>query len=257
MKPATAKSSDPLMVQSVAKAFRVLEAFDSGHTRLTLSEISQVTSFDLSAVQRFCHTLHKLGYLDKDPVTRQFSLSLKVLDLAYHFKHTSRLVGAATPVLQHLSRETEETVNLTVLYGVEVVYLSRIQSRHVLHAGVTSGTRLPAYCSSSGRAILSQLPVEEVRSVIEASDLRKHTPHTVTDPEKLLAIIEEVRQQGYASGFEELYLGDASIAAPIRGPGGAVLGAISIATTLARFSREEVVARYASLIIAAARSIAV
>lgn len=257
MKSAIEKSSDPLMVRSVAKAFRVLEAFDTRHTRLTLSEIAQVTTLDLSAVQRFCHTLHKLGYLDKDPVTRQFRLALKVLDLAYHFSHTSRLVGAATPVLQHLSRETEETVNLTVLDGVEVVYLSRIQSRHVLNTGVTSGTRLPAYCSSSGRAILSQLSSEKIKSVLGASDLRRHTPHTVTDPEKILRIIEEVGRQGYATGFEEIYLGDASIAAPIRESGGSVVGAISIATTLARFSREEVVSRYASMIIAAARSIAV
>ena len=255
MKPPSQKKADPLMIQSVAKAFRVLEVFQGAHTRLTLSEISQLTDFDLSAVQRFCHSLHKLGYLEKDPVTRQFSLSLKVLDLSYHYKHSSQLVRAAMPVLQHLSRETQETVSLTVLDGTEVVYISRIQSHHVLNVDVTSGTRLPAYCSSSGRAILSQLPKETVAGLLDASDLRAYTPHTIYDREEILRRLEESRLGGFASCFEEIYLGDASIAAPIRGPGGAVAGAICIATTLARFSREEVIANYSSLVIAAAHSV--
>lgn len=251
------KKSDPLMIQSVAKAFRVLEAFDAQNTRLLLSEIAQLTSLDLSAAQRLCHTLHKLGYLDKDPVTRQFSLALRVLDLSYCYKHSSRLVRAAMPVLQHLSRETEETVNLCVLDDTEIVYVSRIQSRHVLSTDVMTGTRLPAYCVSSGRAILSQLSEEEAGDIIARSDLKQHTAHTVSDPAELMQQVREARQKGYAVCFEELYLGDASIAAPIVGPGQSVVGAITIATTTARFTREDVVANYANLIITAARSISV
>lgn len=245
------------MIQSVSKAFRVLEAFDARNPRLLLSEIAQLTALDLSAAQRLCHTLHKLGYLDKDPVTRQFSLALRVLDLSYYYKHSSRLVRAAMPVLQHLSRETEETVNLCVLDGTEIVYISRIQSRHVLSTGVITGTRLPAYCVSSGRAIFSQLSDEVAEDIITRSDLKQHTAHTVNDPVTLMRHIRDARQKGYAACFEELYLGDASIAAPIMGPGQTVVGAITIATTLARFTRDDVISNYSNLIITAARSISV
>src|SRR5690606_9230309 len=79
------RRSDPLMVQSVAKAFRVLTAFDKGHGSLTLSQIAQLTEMDVSTAQRFTHTLTQLGYLKKDPATRQFELSTKTLDLAYHY----------------------------------------------------------------------------------------------------------------------------------------------------------------------------
>ncbi|RWE36067.1 MAG: IclR family transcriptional regulator [Mesorhizobium sp.] len=243
------------MVQSVAKAFKVLQAFDAQHPAMTLSEIAQQADLDLSAAQRFAHTLQQLGYLLKHPGTRQFSLSLKSLDLAYHYRLSSQLVNRAMPVLHHVSKETEETVNLTVLDGTEVVYLERIQSRHVLATNVTTGTRLPAYCLSPGRAILSRLPNDIACSVIAASDLVKHTSHTETDPDRLIDLIEAARQQGYAACFEELYHGDASIAAPILGPDSQAIGAISIATTLSRFSREEVVERYAKLIISAARSV--
>lgn len=248
---------DHLMILSIAKAFRVLEAFSAAYPRMTLSEVAQRADLDISATQRLCHTLHKLGYLDKNPVTRQFSLSIRVLDLSYHYKHSSQLVSAAMPILQHLSRETEETVNLTVLDNTEIVYVSRIQSRHVLSTGVMTGSRLPAYCVSSGRAILSRMPNSEVRTVLDASDIRQHTPATLTDRAEILSRIDEARERGYAACFEELFHGDASIAAPIVGPGHRVVGAISIATNLARFTREEVESRYSSLIIAAARSITV
>ncbi|WP_414831815.1 IclR family transcriptional regulator [Afifella sp. YEN Y35] len=251
------RKTNPLMVQSVAKAFRVLQAFDSKHPSMSLSEIAEQTDMDLSAAQRFAYTLQHLGYLTKNPVTRQFSLALKTLDLGYNYRQSSELVGRAMPVLQHLSKQTEETVNLTILDGTEIVYIARIQSRHVLNADVTTGTRLPAYCMSPGRAILSQMSEEDVRAVIAKSDLQMHTPATVTDPDRLMELIAEVRVQGYAVCFEELYRGDASIAAPIIGPGDKVTGAVSIATSLARFSPEEVTENYANLIIAAGRSISI
>lgn len=254
-KQPTKRKTDPLMVNSVAKAFRVLDAFDAGHPRMTLSEIAERSGLDLSAAQRFTHTLLTLGYLEKDPVTRQFALALKVLDFSYHFKQSSQLVARAMPVLQHLSKQTEETVNLTVLDGTEIVYVARIQSRHVLNTDVMTGTRLPAYCMSPGRAILSRMPEAAAQDVIKASDLRQYTPATVTDPEQLMALIEKTRSQGYAVCFEEIFHGDISIAAAIIGPGGKVAGAVSIATTAARFARDEVETTYAPTIIAAARSI--
>ena len=245
------------MILSVEKAFRILEAFNTMHSRMTLSEVAQQAGLDLSATQRFCHTLNKLGYLDKNPVTRQFSLALRVLDLGFNYRHSSQLATSAMPILQHLSRETEETVNLTVLEGTDVVYISRIQSRHVLNTAVMTGTRLPAYCVSPGRAILSRMPEEDALAVVSSSNIVQHTQATIIDPQQIMECIAIGRQQGYVACFEELYLGDASIAAPIMGAGNKVVGAISIATTLARFNREEVISRYSSLIIAAARSIMV
>ncbi len=249
------KKADRLMVQAVAKAFRVLEAFDSHHPRMTLSEIAERTNMDLSGAQRFAHTLQVLGYLSKDTKTRQFELSVKALDLAHHFTCSSRLVDRAMPVLQHLSKESEETVNLTILDGTEIVFISRFLSRHVLHTDVTIGTRLPAYCMAPGRAILSRLPPNVVDEILEHSDITAHTQHTVTDLDALRTIIAEARMQGYATAFEELYHADASIAAPVTGPDGQPVGAVSVAASTLRYSRGEMVSVFAPMIQAAARSI--
>ncbi|MCZ4354837.1 helix-turn-helix domain-containing protein [Roseovarius aestuarii] len=254
-KNSPARKADPLMVQSVAKAFRVLEAFDSGHPRMTLSQIAQRTDLDLSGAQRFAHTLQVLGYLDKDPKTRQFELTVKSLDRAYHFTRSSRLVDRALPILQYLSKETEETVNLTVLDGTEIVFISRFLSRHVLNTDVIIGTRLPAYCMAPGRAILSAMPPEDAEAILAASDIKAHTPNTITDLQALRASIEQTRLDGYATAFEELYRGDGSVAAPILGADGHVMGAVSVAASTLRYSRTAMIETFATMIVAAARSI--
>ena len=249
------KRSDPLMVQSVAKAFRVLTVFDKGHGSLTLSQIAQMTEMDVSTAQRFTHTLTQLGYLRKDPVTRQFELSIKTLDLAYHYIRSSRLADRATPVLLHLSKETEEAVSLTVLDATEVVFVSRYLSRRMLNTDVISGSRLPAYCTAPGRAILSRMPDAVVHEILDRSELRAHTPATPVDKGEILSRIAEAQRNGYAAAFDEIYHGDASVAAPILGSDGKVVAAVSIAVSLARIERTQFLDTFPRLVTAAARSI--
>lgn len=243
------------MVQSVAKAFRVLEAFDTQNPHMSLSDIAEQTGMDLSSAQRFAHTLETLGYLEKDARTRRFQLTVKALDLAHHFTRTSRLVDRAMPVLQFLSKETEETVNLTVLDGTEIVFISRFLSRHVIHTDVTIGTRLPAYCMAPGRAMLSRLSAKEVDTILKSSNIIAHTQNTETDIGKLKAIIEEASKKGYATAFEEVYHADASIAAPVLDSQGKMIGAVSIAVSTMRYTREQLETSFASMVLAAARSI--
>lgn len=249
------KRAEPLMVNSVAKAFKVLNVFDKGRGSLTLSQIAQLTGMDVSAVQRFTHTLTQLGYLRKDPLTRQFELSIKTLDLAYHYTRGSRLVDRAMPVLQHLSKETEEAVSLTILDGTEIVFVSRFLSRQSLNTDVITGSRLPAYCTSPGRAILSRMSEEAAREVLEQTKLQNHTPSTPRTIEEVVERLKEARKNGYAFAFEEIYHGDASVAAPILGPDGEVVAAVSIAVPLARMSRNEILETFPKLVIAAARGI--
>ncbi|AOO82585.1 IclR family transcriptional regulator [Bosea vaviloviae] len=249
------RKDDALMVMSVEKAFRVLSAFGRQHPTLNLSQVASVTGMDLSAAQRFTHTLVKLGFLSKDSETKRFELTAKTLDLGYHFFRSSRLVDRAMPYLMHLSKETEETVNLTMLEDTEIIFVSRFLSRHVLNTDVIIGTRMPAYCTAPGIAMLSRLPEAEALAIIDRSDLQPHTPSTTWQRERLVSKIREARAQGYATAFEEFYLGDASIAAPILDHRGRPEGAVNVAVSCSRYSREEVVTRYSSLIIAAAHAI--
>lgn len=251
----SSRKDDALMVNSVEKAFRVLSAFGRQHQTLNLSQVASETGMDVSAAQRFTHTLTKLGYLHKDAQTKRFELTAKTLDLGYHFVRSSRLLDRAMPYLMHLSKETEETVNLTVRDGTEIIFVSRFLSRHVLNTDVIIGTRMPAYATAPGIAMLSRLPEEEALAIIDASDLKAHTPSTTWQRDALREKLRQSAAQGYATAFEEVYIGDASIAAPIVDHHGRPEAAVNIATSTSRFSHAEVISRFSSLVIATAHAI--
>lgn len=249
------RATDPLMVMSVEKAFRVLSVFDRHSANLSLSQIAAATEMDVSAAQRFTHTLSRLGYLRKDPETKRFELTAKTLQLGYYYLRSNRLVERTMPYLMHLSKETEETVNLTVLDNTEIIFISRFMSRHMLNTDVIIGSRMPAYCTAPGMAILSRLPEEEAIGILERSDRKSVTPSTTWEMDALVTKLRASREQGYATAFDEFYRGDASIAAPIVAGNGFPEGAVNIAVPLSRFSREEVTERFAPLILSAAQAI--
>lgn len=251
------KERDPLMVQSVEKAFRVLRAFDGAHAALGLTQIAAATGLDMSAAQRFTHTLVQLGYLAKNEETRRFELTVRALDFGYRYTRGSALVALGLPVLMHLSKETEETVNLTVLDATEIVFVSRVMSRHVLNNDVVTGTRLPAFCTAPGMAILSALPEVEALDILARSDLCAYTPQTTWQMADLAAKLKASAERGYATAFEEYFPGDLSIAAPVFGRDGRPAGAINIAVSTSRYTPEGAEKSFAPLIVAAARSIAV
>jgi len=121
----------------------------------------------------------------------------------------------AGPVLQRLARETEEVCNLTVPEEADIVFVLRIISRNVLNPNVIVGTRLPAYCTAPGLAMLATWPRAEVDALLKRSDLVKHTTNTVVDPRKIRARLAHIRGAGYACTRHELYSDDISTAAPI------------------------------------------
>ncbi len=245
---------DPLMVRSVEKAFRVLNAFEPGRDSMSLTQIAAATALDKSGAQRFTHTLVKLGYLAKSADDKRYELTPKTLSLGYQYSRASPLVGRATPYLMHLSKTTEEAVSLTVLDDRDVVFVMRFLSQHMLSTDVIVGTRLPAYCTAPGLAILSMLPPADALSILKRSDRRAITPHTTWQLPELQNRLAAARSAGYAMAVEEIYPGDISIAAPILAANGTPAGAVSIGVSRIRFEPGVAAERFAPLAIAAARS---
>lgn len=248
-------SSSTLFVNSVEKAMRVLTAFDDKHSRLSLSQIASLTDLDLSAAQRFTFTLTALRYLVKDPFTKTYSLSPRLLDFAFHYLASNELVRRAAPYLRQLSQETEETANITVLDGTDIVFTLRIVSQHVLNPHVITGSRLPAYCTAPGLAILSRLPADQVGDILDHSNLIEHTPHTVADRSGILKRLETFRKQGYSHTKGEYYIGDISTAAPIVDARGYPIAAVNVAVSRTRWRGAKDEQRISNLVIAAAGAI--
>lgn len=251
--PALAGTADDgLFVNSVEKAFRVLGVFGNGQRSMGLSEIAAASGLDRSAAQRFTHTLERIGYLRKDPRTRHYELTVRTLDLGHRYIRSSAIVERAAPYLLDLSRATEEAVSLTMLDDTEIVYLSRLLSRYMLNTNVQVGSRLPAYCTAPGLAMLSRLPRAGARRILDRSDRRAYTPHTTIAMPALVARLDTAARQGFALTVQEIYPGDVSIAAAVLGADGEPCAAVNVAVSLSRCPPDAAVERYSALVVTAA-----
>lgn len=234
---------------------RVLQAFDGSRGRLSLSELAQATKLDVSAMQRFTHTLTSLGFLRRDEATKSYELSPRLLDFAHHYIASSSLLTRSVPYLQQLAQETEEATNLTILDGTEVVFVLRFVSRNVLHTNFIVGTRMPAYCTAPGLAMLAALPEADAGDILSRSSLVRHTPHTVIDARAIRRRLASIRDQGYAHTSEEYLMGDVSTAAVAKDPGERRMAAVNVALSKARWQGAKDERRYANLVISAASAI--
>lgn len=241
------EGGDRLYVKSVEKAFRILEAFSAERPSMSLSEIGQATGMPKSAAQRFAHTLVQLGYLRRDPRTRNLLLTERNLQLGFQFRQTSPLVRLAMPYLIDLWRSTQESVNLCVLDGSDVIFVVRLMNTRSLAARFGSGLRAPAFCIAGGLAMLSRLEKAEARAILEQSDLRARTERTETRIPEIMTRLERVAAEGHVMCVGEYLKGDISIAAPVI-EGLRPIAAISLSTTTDRMTPEDAEARFANMV---------
>lgn len=225
-----------LFVASVEKAFRVLHLFGGAKVELSFSEVVERSGIGKSATQRFLYTLHTLGYLIQDPVSKGYRLSSKLLTLSQAYSRADMLREKAAAHLEEANRRCEETVNLTILDGTEVVYIVRFPSKHVVSVNLTVGTRLPAFCTAPGRVLLAHLEQPQLERVLARSRLVKMTGMTETRPDRLRRILDRVRQHGYCISNQEAFVGDISVAAPVFDDEGQAVAAVNIAVPTPRWS---------------------
>ncbi|MEW5912555.1 MAG: IclR family transcriptional regulator [Thermodesulfobacteriota bacterium] len=202
-------------VYSLEKGLAVLGAFAKQGTHLTLSEIAQAIDMVPPTASRYVRTLEDLGYLVRDPKTRSYSLSVKILSIGFGFIENLDIRHRVSSHLLEMTKQLNVNTACTILDQTEVVYIERFRSNSLVTLNLTVGSRLPAYCTAQGRAILAFLDPREAKQIIEASDIKAHTPYTITDRKLLLKKLAEVREKGLAFNQQELVMGQAAIAAPI------------------------------------------
>lgn len=250
-----AERSDPLHVASVAKAFRVLEAFGRTITDLSLMEIADHTGLDKSATQRFTHTLWQLGYLEKDERTRRFRLGKPVLDLSFYYLRSNALIELATPALIDLRNSCGERANLSLYDETTTIYVIRQQTKREYFDGSLIGRRIPVFCTAGGRSILAQLPPDEAASVIAKSDLRPKTPKTIIDPDAVMRKIQEARENGFGLAVEETVLGEITVGAAVTDASGRPIAAVHIAASISDWTVDAFKERFAPLVIETAQAL--
>jgi DNA-binding IclR family transcriptional regulator len=150
----------------------------------------------------------------QDPSTR-YRLSFRLFELGMATVNALGIRQVARPFMEELARISNETVNLGHWDGREIIYIDKIKSREILLTDLVIGTRVPAYCSAMGKAILAFRSDKEQRDFIKATEFEPLTPRTNTDPARLLRELERIRELGYALDEEEMVMGSRCVAAPV------------------------------------------
>ncbi|CAB3834961.1 IclR family transcriptional regulator [Achromobacter piechaudii] len=252
---ATTATRSSLFVGSTEKAFQVLHAFDGSKRHMTLADIARASGLDRSATQRLVYTLETLGYLRRIPDTRNYGLTPKVLQFSYNYVRANELIDKASPYLLDISRTLGETTNLQELDGHEIVFVARFPGHHLVNVDIAVGSRLPAFFTASGTAILSRLTDEQRREILAQTRLDPITPYTEVNPDKLLERVQRVAEKGYAIIVNETVLGDISVAAPVIDHRGLAVAAINISVPTTRWTLARVEAELAPHVQVAATSI--
>jgi DNA-binding IclR family transcriptional regulator len=245
----------PLFNRSLEKGIAILQSFGAKRRTMTLAELADAAQISRASAQRSVHTLQAMGLIHKQPSTRRFQLAPKVMSVGCNYLEADALIDAANPFLAKLSSSCNETTNLTEPDGLEMVYVARFPSHKHIPIHVPIGRHMPMYCTSAGRAFLSGLPDAEVRAMLKASDRRQHTPHTCTDPVKLLELIRQARARGFAFNNQEYYLGDVNVAAPVLNSRGRAVAAIHVSAPTSRWQLAEAMKRLGPMVIDYARAI--
>jgi len=233
-------------VSGFAKGLKTIEAFGETRQKLSIAEAAKLTGLDRATVRRSLLTLAELGYADYDG--KFFALTPKILRLGHAYLSATPLPTIIQPYLDQLAERAGHNASASVLDGTEIVYIARASQRRVMSINLTPGSRLPAYCASMGRVLLSALPENEARAVLSRTELKANTPNTKTDPEALMAEFRRVRAQGYAVIDQELEIGLCSIAVPVENDRGQTVAAINIGAPAAYVAAADMAERYLPLL---------
>jgi IclR family pca regulon transcriptional regulator len=221
---------------SLERGLSILSTFSDTRPVLGIADIARAVGLNKSTTYRYVATLTKLDYLQQDAETRKYYLGPRVVDLGFAAIDSMELTRVAAPSLQALADETGYTASMALCDGPDIVYVDRRRSgrrsANAMELNLHVGSRLPAYCTALGKAMLAWKDPATLRQILDRTDMARRGPNTVTNREQLMSALSKVRQTGVAVNDEELTPGLRSLAAPVRDRTGEVVAAINVAVHL-------------------------
>ena len=225
-------------IHVIDRAAQILDCFGFDHQELSVSEIGAKTGLHRSTAHRILMALEYNDLIKQNPSTGKYHLGIKLFKLGHQAVSQFNLREICRPFLSRLMNDTKETIHLAVLDDDQVLYLDKVEGPHALRMPSRVGRHIPTYCTSLGKAMLSCLDDQEVKSILRRQTLKPHTENTVKNINQLLADLGSVRKHGYAVDNEEIEIGLRCVGAPLRDYTGGMVGAISVAAPSARLSEK-------------------
>ncbi len=224
-------------IQSVDRAISILNAFSINEAQLGVTELSHRLGLHKSTVHRLLASLEKGGLVERDPRNRKYSLGIRLIELAGTMLNSRNVPQVVRPYLHYVADAVEELTYLAYLVRGEVLNVEQVPGPHLVQSVGWQGRRTPLHCTSAGKIFMAHMSEKQLERVFEAG-LQRLTAKTITDPADLRYELERVREQGYATSFEELEEGTNALAVPISSPNDEVIAAIGVVGPSYRFTPE-------------------
>ena len=212
-------------VGGLDRAAAILGAFDPTHRELTLAALVARSGLPRSTTHRTAEKMIRLGWLDK-PADR-YRIGNRLFEISSLAPIRHELREAVLPFLQDLHHATKTTVQLGVLDGTQVLVVDKVTGHRPMPMLSQAGGVIPAYCSGLGRAILAYSDQTVIDAVLDG-DLPARTPRTLTSAVAIVRELTAIPEQGFAVDREEGNIGVTCVAAPIFGPLGEAVAALSV-----------------------------
>lgn len=244
-------------VQAVTRALSLLEIIAGEGGAVSLSELAKKARLKPATTHRLLTTMMNRGFIEQDPVSLRYHLGIKTFEIGNAALSVNDLRSVSRLFLKSLAEQVNETTNLAILDGVEVVYIDQWESTNIVIVKMFArvGSRGPAYCTGTGKVLLADLSEAEVRKRFEKVDFIKFTDFTVVDIDKLIGELRQVRKDGYALDFSERDEGVVCVAAPIYNFEKRVQAAISVSGPEQRMSHERIYGEILPSVLEVARKI--
>ncbi|MGR3511671.1 MAG: IclR family transcriptional regulator [Paracoccaceae bacterium] len=213
---------------TVHKALTLLDFFSVRRPEIGLSELAKLANYNKATTLRFLAALEAKGFVEQDEETRGYKLGAAFLRFSQLREASFPLADAVQVVLRDLNAATDETVLASVISGDCLANIGVVESQRLNRVIIEPGVPLPFHATASGLAYLAFAAPEIVAAALQRA-LKSHASKTLTDPAKVAARLDAIRQAGVAytdGSFEEDVMG---IAAPYFGPSATVYGAVASA----------------------------
>jgi IclR family KDG regulon transcriptional repressor len=251
----TKRKKTDYIIQSVDHALDVMEAFQGEEDELGITELSRRLKLHKNNIFRILATLENRGYIEQNRVTDNYRLGLGTLELGQTYIRHTGLLRVARPITEELGKKVNENVYIGILKENYAFYLDVVESAHTVRVLSRVGCRVPTYCSAMGKAQLAFETPETIAEVLGKKELKKFTPSTISDRDKVVEHLALVKELGYAVDDEEWDEGVRCVAAPIYDYTRKVVGAVSISAPSVRMPMEQVKMEYVPMIIEACEEI--
>jgi len=218
-----------MSVQTLDRAFDILELLSRERHGLTLTEISNRVGLNKSTVHRILASLRERGYVEKYEDGKTYRLGLEFIELSSLYLNSLELKTEAQPILNRLSRQTDQTAFMAIMQDRDVVYIDKIETFHSLRRYKIIGQRRPLHTTSLGKALLSGLSDLEISRLYDGHEFERLTENTIDNLPALLKEVELTRKRGWAFDDHENEVGTICVGAPVYDYRNMVIAAVSIA----------------------------